>query len=79
MRRMINGMDIEIPTNHDGTFDSDDLRKFGGIPHNRRLVLQRRDGGNQIINPGQKVAIRPEDHVIDLSITERGTGSDGTA
>jgi len=72
MIRRINGMDVEILTDADGMIDSDDLWARGGIPANRRLILQRRDGRNEIINRGQKVRIRPEDHVIDAAITIRG-------
>ena len=72
MQVMINSRLIEVPTHSDGSIDSDVLRQAAGIPPNRALVSQKPDGGNQVINPGERVASWPGANYRDLSLHERG-------
>jgi hypothetical protein len=72
MKRMINGEEYEIPTNADGSIDSDVVRKAAGIPPDRPLLLQRSDGSNRVINPGEHITVRPEEHMTDAPAHTRG-------
>ena len=62
----------EIPTNSDGTIDADELRKRGCIPKNRALIIEKPNGANEIINPGQKLMVKPGEYVSDMPLHIRG-------
>ena len=72
MRRMINGREFEIPTSRDGSINSDVLRRAASIPPDRPLVLQRDNGSNEIINPGEKIRPGSADHFSDMPAHRRG-------
>jgi len=72
MKRLINGIEIEIPMNVDGTISAEDLRRCSGIADNRQMILQRPDGTNEFIKPGQDIQIRPTDHIVAAPRTVRG-------
>ena len=72
MRQMINGMEIDVPVEPDGSVDADTVREVAGIPQNRALILKRGDGANEFINPGEKVAVRPYEHFADAALHQRG-------
>ena len=72
MKRMINGETYDIPTNADGSIDADVVRKAAGIAPDRPLLLQRSDGSNIVINPGQKITVRPEEQFTDAPAHTRG-------
>jgi hypothetical protein len=72
MRQMINGRCFDVPTDSSGKVDSDVLRKAAGIPADRPLVLQRPDGTNQLINPGEAILVNPGQYFVDAPIHRRG-------
>jgi len=71
MRVMMNGQMYEMPADEEGAVDSDDLRQVSGVTADRPLVVQRRDG-NQLINPGEKVMVKPGEHFMDAPAHRRG-------
>jgi hypothetical protein len=71
---MVNGKQVDIPMESDGSVDSDVLREVAGIDEDRPLVLQRPDGRNEIINPGEKPVVRPGSHFRDVPVHQRGIG-----
>ena len=72
MRCIINAQVRDIPVNPDGTIDADAFRTSAGVPPNRILVLQRSDGSNQILNPGESHGVQPEDVITALPDGKRG-------
>ena len=72
MRHMVNGMEVDLPVDVVGQVDSDVVREMVGIEPNRPLALKRPDGSNEIINPGEKVCVRPGEHFEDLPVHKRG-------
>lgn len=75
MKHMVNGKMFELPTEPDGSVDSNRLRKAAGIPDDRPLILQMPDGSNRVINPGERVYLRPGEAVIDAPEHVRGGGA----
>ncbi len=69
---MVNGKQVDIPMDSDGSVDSDVLREVAGIDKDRPLVLQQPDGRNEIINPGEKPVVYPGSHFRDVPVHERG-------
>jgi hypothetical protein len=72
IKRFINGELYEIPVQEDGSVYSEDVRQASGTPSYRALVLQDRKGNNRIINPGEKINLSPEDHLMDMPVSIRG-------
>ena len=72
MRQMVNGRVIQVPTDTDGGLDSDSLREAAGVPHERPLILQLPDGSNQLINPGEKLKVKPDQYFTDAPAHRRG-------
>ena len=72
MRHMVNGMEVDLPVDVAGQVDSDVVREMVGIEPDRPLALKRSDGSNEIINPGEKVRVRPGEHFEDLPVHKRG-------
>lgn len=74
MRQMINGRLVDVPTDHDGSFNSNDLRRAAGVPEDRPLILQLPDGTNQLINHGEKLKVQPNQFFTDAPAHTRGIG-----
>jgi hypothetical protein len=72
MRHMVNGMEINVPTESDGRIDSDVLRRMSGIDDSRPLILKRCDGSNEVINPGEKIKVNPDQYFQDMPLHTRG-------
>lgn len=72
MITMVNGNEVSIPMESDGSIDTDTLREVAGISKNRPLVLQLPNGRNEIINPGEKRIVNPGSHIRDILFHERG-------
>ncbi|HUX00693.1 MAG: hypothetical protein WBD63_05595 [Phycisphaerae bacterium] len=72
MRVMMNGQEFHVPTERDGSIRAEELRRAGGIPSSRTLILQQRDGGNEVLGPGQRVLVKPGEHFSDAPQTRRG-------
>ena len=72
MRHFINAQQYEIPTNPDGTISAKVVRKIGGIPTGRVLIMKRSDGSNEVINPDEERRIDPGQNFSDLPRTVRG-------
>ena len=72
MRQMVNGRLVDVPTEHDGSFNSNNLRRAAGVPANRPLILQLPDGTNQLINYGEKVNVQPGQYFMDAPAHTRG-------
>jgi hypothetical protein len=69
---MVNGRVVEVPTDNSGGLDSDALRAAAGVPDDRPLVLQKPDGTNQVINPGEKIFVQPGQYFMDAPAHRRG-------
>ena len=72
MTQMVNGRIVELRTEPDGSIQTDALWRAAGIPANRQLIHQRRNGGNRIINHGERLRLDPEEYFIDAPPHERG-------
>ena len=72
MRQMVNGRVIDVPTEPDGTLDSDYLREAAGVPAERPLILQLPDGRNRLINPGERMHVKPSQYFLDAPAHVRG-------
>lgn len=72
MKQFINGREYDVPVQPDGSIDSEDLKRFASIPENRSLVLKRQDGSNYLVNPGDRVIVRPGEHYADAPYHTRG-------
>jgi hypothetical protein len=72
MKHMVNGRLVELSTERDGSIDSDRLRKAAGIPDDRPLILQMPDGSNRVVNPGERVYLKPGESIIDAPEHKRG-------
>ena len=75
MRQMVNGRIVDVPTDHDGGVNSNDLRRAAGVPDNRPLILQMPDGTNQVVNFGEKLKVQPNQYFVDAPAHTRGSGS----
>lgn len=71
MRVMMNGELYDLPTDRDGSVDSDDLRRVAGVTADRPLIVQRSEG-NQLVNPGEKLRVKPGEHFLDAPAHRRG-------
>lgn len=72
MHQMVNGREVDIPTDADGGIDSDILRHAAGVPEDRPLIRQLPDGSNQLVNPGEKLFIKPLQYFMDAPLHVRG-------
>jgi hypothetical protein len=72
MKEYVNGILVEVFANPDGTVSSDAIRKTGGIPGDRPLILHTPDGGNRIINPGENVLLASDQYFSDIPKHKRG-------
>jgi hypothetical protein len=72
MRHMVNGHVVDIPVESDGSVDSDVLRAAAGVPEERPLIHQTQDGGNSIVNPGEKLHLKPGQYFLDAPPHRRG-------
>jgi hypothetical protein len=72
MQQFVNGHLVDVPTDSNGSMDSDALRKACGIPASRPLIMQNPDGSNKLINPGEKLQVNPGQRYLDSPIHERG-------
>lgn len=72
MRQMINGRVVDVPTDADGSIDAGTFRRAADVPEDRPLILQLPDGTNQLINPGEKVKVRPNQYFMDAPAHTRG-------
>ncbi|MGD1020126.1 MAG: hypothetical protein ABSA12_12510 [Verrucomicrobiia bacterium] len=72
MIQMVNGREVDIPTDSGGGIDSDVLRHAAGVPEDRPLILQMPDGNNQLLNPGEKLVVRPNQYFMDAPAHIRG-------
>ncbi|MCK4873274.1 MAG: multiubiquitin domain-containing protein [Phycisphaerales bacterium] len=80
MRRVfVNGQEVTVPVDYDGCIDADELRELAGIERSRPLLLKRLDGGNEVINPGETVSVRPGQHFQDMPLHKRGVGHETIA
>jgi len=75
MQLMMNGQTFNIPTAPDGRMDSDDLRQAAGVAEDRPLIMQRRDGTNLLVNPGEKMLVSPGEYFMDAPAHRRGGSS----
>ena len=69
---MMNGEVHTIPIQSDGSISSDELRKLVGVPDNRVMILQNRDGSNLIVNPGENIQVHPGQHYQHAPLSVRG-------
>jgi hypothetical protein len=69
---MINGREIEIPFDTDGTVSVEELRRAAGIPAGRQLILKGSDGSNTVVNPGEQLRLDPRQHFADMPAHTRG-------
>lgn len=72
MRQYVNGKMVELPVDRDGCVDSDAIRRAAGLPSDRQLILQSPDGGNRIVNPGERIALQPGQSSTDAPLHKRG-------
>jgi hypothetical protein len=71
----VNGNQYDVPTSPDGAITGDVIRRAGGIPSNRALILKKGNGENQIVNPGSSLRVRPMDQFSDLPQYVAGGGN----
>jgi len=69
---MINSQEYRIPTKEDGSISEAEIRRIGGIPRNRTLILKDSDGSNKVLNRNQNIFIKPGQHIGDISDNTRG-------
>jgi len=72
MRIIMNGREVNVPADNNGGVDSDSLREVSGVPDDRPLLLQGPDGGNRLVNPGERVFVRPGESFLDCPRHRRG-------
>lgn len=72
MYLMVNGREVDIPTDAADAVETNVIRQAQGIPQDRPLLLQRPDGGNEIINPGEKRKFHPGSHIRECPLHIRG-------
>ena len=72
MKQMVNGREVDVPMDPDGSIDSDTLREVASVPAKRPLMLQLPDGRNELINPGDRVKVHPLSYFMDMPLHERG-------
>jgi hypothetical protein len=72
MTIVANARKVEVPVDDDGAVNSDDIRMGAGIPANRALILQRSDGSNQLVNPGERIHVKSGQHFVDAAGHIRG-------
>ena len=70
MQVRVNGKMVEVPRTHEGTIDTAALAASADISGRRAMIVQRADGGNEMLNP--YTPLKPGDVILDAPITERG-------
>jgi hypothetical protein len=55
---MVNGRILELPTQPDGSVDSDLARKAAGVPDDRPMVILTPDGTSRVVYAGEHVLLR---------------------
>lgn len=68
----VNGVPVQVPVDPDGMIDTDVLRRVAGVRRNRPLIHQQADGINKLINPGERLRLRPGQEFMDASLHDRG-------
>lgn len=69
---LVNGTKTDVPVQPDGLVNSNTIRRIARLPDNRALILQRPDGKNLVVNPGQSVQVHPLDAFVDAPLHMRG-------
>lgn len=72
MRMLVNGQELDVPTNPDGSVSSEIIRGAGNMDSTRVLMQRTPDGSNKIINPGESVYVGPHDHFDAAPAHKRG-------
>jgi hypothetical protein len=72
MKVIVNGREVNVPVDSDGTINSDVVREQGGLSSGRALIKHGRDGRNELVNPGQSTWCENMQHFSDAPITVRG-------
>jgi len=72
MKRMVNGVEVEIPEQGNGMVRAGDVRKVANIAPNRSLVLSKPGGENKVLFDEETFYFQPDFQVIDQPISERG-------
>ena len=72
MRMFINGQEIDVPADADGSVSSEIIRGAGNLDSARVLMQRSPDGSNKIINPGERVYVGPYDHFDSAPAHKRG-------
>jgi hypothetical protein len=72
MIRFTGGRAVEVPETEDGTVDVERVRRELGIPPNRALIEQRRDGTNRLLPRRGHVRPAPHSHLMDAPQVVRG-------
>jgi hypothetical protein len=72
MKIWYQGKKYTVPTAEDGSIHEAAIREAISVAGDRVLIRQRGDGSNEVINPGQKLFVEPDDRFKDQPIRERG-------
>lgn len=72
MKRRVNGMWVDIPTDSSGRVNSDELRQAAAIPSDRAMILHRQSGQNVVVSPHAWVRTEEGDSFSDAPLTIRG-------
>jgi len=72
MIHMVNGREVYVPLDPDGTVDSDALREVAAVPKDRTFIQQLPTGENLVVNPGQKIRFNPGAYFRDAPDHVRG-------
>jgi hypothetical protein len=72
MKIWYQGKKFTVPAAKDGSIDEEAIRETIAVAGDRVLIRQRGDGSNEVINPGQKLFVEPDDRFTDQPIRERG-------
>ena len=72
MRCYTNHGEFEIPVDTDGHINSDHIRRAARIPPDRVLIAKRRDGSNEVINPGERIRPNSDVQFADMPLSEQG-------
>lgn len=72
MRQFINGREMNVPTQQDGSVYVEDIYSAAAIPATRALIRQKKDGSNELLNPGDRIQVHPDDYYIDAPTGKRG-------
>lgn len=73
MKVMMNGREIDVPSDDQGNVQVVDVRRAANVPEDRAIIVQQPTGENFIAPKTGQIAINPYTNFLDSPRAKRGS------